>query len=59
MHSEEAVMISDNWHTGIIVSLQGGLEMVLVFLRVTWCDNIEPYSYGPIHPVELGAEIVP
>jgi hypothetical protein len=52
-------MISDNWHTGIIVSLQGGLETVLVFLRVTWCDNIEPYSYGPIHPVELGAEIVP
>ena len=59
MHSEEAVMISDNWHTDIIVSLQGGLEMVLVFLRVTWPDNIEPYSYGPIHPVELGAEIVP
>ncbi len=59
MHSEEAVMISDNWHTPFIVSLQGGLEMVLVFLRVTWRDNIEPYSYGPIHPVELGAEIVP
>ena len=59
MHSEEAVMISDNWHTDFIVSLQGGLEMVLVFLRVTWRDNIEPYSYGPIHPVELGAEIVP
>ena len=38
-------MISDNWHTDIIVSLQGGLEMVLVFLRVTWPDNIEPYSY--------------
>ncbi len=59
MHSEEAVMISDNWHTDIIVSLQGSLKMVLVFLRVTWRDNIEPYSYGPIHPVESGAEIVP
>ncbi len=52
-------MISDNWHTDIIVSLQGGLEMVLVFSLITWRDNIEPYSYGPIHPVELGAEIVP
>ena len=59
MHSEEAVMISDNWHTDIIVSLQGSSKMVLVFLRVTWRDNIEPYSYGPIHPVESGAEIVP
>ena len=42
----------------IIMSLQSGLETVLVFLRVTWRDNIEPYSYGPIHPVESGAEIV-
>jgi len=41
----------------IIMSLQSGLETVLVFLRVTR-DNIEPYSYGPIHPVESGAEIV-
>ena len=52
-------MISDNWHTDIIMSLQSGLETVLMLSRVTWRDNIEPYSYGPIHPVELGAEIVP
>ena len=58
MHSEEAVMI-DNWHTDIIMSLQGGLETVLMFSWLTWRDNTEPYSYGPIHPVELGAEIVP
>ena len=50
-------MISDNWRMNIIMSLQSGLETVLVFLRVTR-DNIEPYSYGPIHPVESGAEIV-
>src|SRR5215211_3476593 len=31
MHSEEAVMISDNWHTDIIMSLQSGLETVLMF----------------------------
>jgi ribonucleotide monophosphatase NagD (HAD superfamily) len=59
MHSEEAVMISDNWHTDIIMSLQSGLETVLMFSWLTWRDNIEPYSYGTIHPVELGAEIVP
>ena len=58
MHSEEAVMISGNWRMNIIMSLQSGLERVLVFSLVTWRDNIEPYSYGPIHPVESGAEIV-
>ena len=52
-------MISDNWHTDIIMSLQSGLETVLMFSWLTWRDNTEPYSYGPIHPVELGAEIVP
>lgn len=52
-------MISDTWHTDIIMSLQSGLETVLVFSLITWRDNIEPYSYGPIHPVESGAEIVP
>jgi hypothetical protein len=51
-------VISDNWRMNIIMSLQSGLETVLVFSLVTWRDNIEPYSYGPIHPVESGVEIV-
>jgi NagD protein len=52
-------VISNNRHTDIIMSLQSGLETVLMLSRVTWRDNIEPYSYGPIHPVESGAETVP
>jgi NagD protein len=58
-HSEESVIIGDNMDTDVIMSLESGLETILVLSGVTRREDVQWYSYAPTRALDSVADIEP
>ena len=58
-HSEDSVMIGDNMDTDVIMSLESGLETILVLSGVTRREDVQRYSYAPTRVLDSVADIEP